>query len=334
MLSAAVPAATADNTYVVVSPAQMHGWVWWDDNTDTPNGTGQMVFGPGDPPLGVGSAQIAVTVLNDRQALLTGAYKGTPLADISYLHYWTYTTQPTHALAFQFDVQYQSADLGYQGRLIFEPGYYTNGTIQPGWQEWSPLSGRWWASKAPGTNPPLGLPCGQATPGCSWGQIRTMWPYALIRGAVLFKAGGNWEPWQGNVDAFTIGVKDQFTTYDFEPTAGCHEGDGTGDFQGNNGKANFNFDGDGCLDGDKNSVSSSNRGDGRAFQSTSISSVAMNSLGNTMKITGAGTVAGVPVTFVLLAVESTPLTPSWVSLTFSDGYSNAGNLLNGSVLLH
>jgi hypothetical protein len=40
------------------------------------------------------------------------------------------------------------------------------------------------------------------------------------------------------------------------------------------------------------------------------------------------------VAFVLVAVESTALTPGAVSYTFSDGYSTAGPLLSGSVLLH
>ena len=94
------------------------------------------------------------------------------------------------------------------------------------------------------------------------------------------------------------------------------------------------FDGDGCKDGDQDGVQSDNRGDGKDFQSTSIDSIAVNDLGNTMTIVGSGTSGGVPVGFVLVAVESTPLTPGWVSFTFSDGYSNAGTLIDGSILLH
>ncbi|HYM96182.1 MAG TPA: hypothetical protein VET26_02675 [Candidatus Sulfotelmatobacter sp.] len=116
--------------------------------------------------------------------------------------------------------------------------------------------------------------------------------------------------------------------------AGCHEGDGNGNFQGNNGHGDFNFNGDGCRDGEPDQVSSHDRGDGKAFNSTRIDSIKINSLGNTMTIAGAGTSAGVPVTFVLVAVESTPLTPGSVSMTFSDGFTNAGSLLDGSVVLH
>jgi hypothetical protein len=33
------------------------------------------------------------------------------------------------------------------------------------------------------------------------------------------------------------------------------------------------------------------------------------------------------VTFVFVAVQNTPQTPGWVSLTLSDGYRNEGNLV-------
>jgi hypothetical protein len=340
MMSAAAALPVAADSTVVVYPGNMHGWVWWDDTSDTPTGTGKMVFGPGNPHLGVGSAELAVQdkvtapTRLDRQALRTTAYQGTRLADITNLDYWTYTAQalPLHAITLQFDIQYQTSESAYQGRLVFEPGYYGNGPILPGqWQEWSPMNGNWWATGLPGR-----LTCGQGSAGCSWTLIKTLWADAHIgsRGALLFKAGGGWVMWKGNVDAFTIGIKGDETTYDFEPVAGCREGDGNGDFQGNNGNGNFQFDGDGCRDGDSDNVSSSNRGDGKAFQSTSINSIAANSSGNAMTITGTGTMAGVPVGFVMVAVERTSLTPGWVSFTFSDGYTNAGTLLNGSVLLH
>jgi hypothetical protein len=62
--------------------------------------------------------------------------------------------------------------------------------------------------------------------------------------------------------------------------------------------------------------------------------MAIDSVGHTLTIQGVGTSAGAPVAFVLVAVESTALTPGTVSYTFSDGYTNAGPLLTGSVLLH
>jgi hypothetical protein len=114
----------------------------------------------------------------------------------------------------------------------------------------------------------------------------------------------------------------------------CHEGDGGGNFQGDRGNGDFQFDSDGCIDGDRDRVDSNNRGDGKDFHSTRIDSMAIDSVGHTLTIQGVGTSAGAPVAFVLVAVESTALTPGTVSYTFSDGYTNAGPLLTGSVLLH
>jgi hypothetical protein len=116
--------------------------------------------------------------------------------------------------------------------------------------------------------------------------------------------------------------------------AGCHEGDGNGHFRGDHGDGNVDADSDGCIDGDQDHVDSDNRGDGKDFHSTSIDSVTLNSLGNTLTIAGSGTTAGAPVTFLLVEVASTALTPGSVSWTFSDGFTNTGDLLDGSISLN
>jgi parallel beta-helix repeat protein len=113
----------------------------------------------------------------------------------------------------------------------------------------------------------------------------------------------------------------------------CHEADGGGDFQGQQ-QGNFSSDNDSCKDGDQESVQSTNRGDGKDFQSTHIDSTKYDSNANTLTVSGTGVSGGLPVTFVFVALETGPTTPGWVSFIFSDGYANAGNLLNGSVLLH
>jgi hypothetical protein len=115
---------------------------------------------------------------------------------------------------------------------------------------------------------------------------------------------------------------------------GCREAHGNGNFHGNQGNGNFEFDRDGCKDGDRDQVSSAERGDGRDFQSTEITSSAFDATSNTLTITGVGTSNGVPVNFVFVAVETGPTTPGWVSFAFSDGYTNAGPLVNGFILLH
>jgi hypothetical protein len=116
---------------------------------------------------------------------------------------------------------------------------------------------------------------------------------------------------------------------------GCDESDGSGDFEGQQ-HGTFSFDEDGCQDGDQDSVQSTNRGDGRDFQSTRIDTVRIDSLGglNMITITGVGVSGGLPVSFIFEAIETGPTTPGWVSLAFSDGYTNAGNLINGNIQLH
>jgi len=86
---------------------------------------------------------------------------------------------------------------------------------------------------------------------------------------------------------------------------GCHEGDGDGQFHGDKGDGDFHFDSDGCLDGDQDQIDSNNRGDGHDFHSTRIDSIAVDSPTNTVTIAGAGTSNGSPVTFTLVAVQST-----------------------------
>lgn len=80
-------------------------------------------------------------------------------------------------------------------------------------------------------------------------------------------------------------------------------------------------------------MQSTNRGDGRDFKSTRIDSAKFDNAAHTITISGAGLSGGLPVTFVFVALETGLTTPGWVSFAFSDGYKNAGTLLNGSVLL-
>lgn len=203
-------ASAATGTTVTVTPANMQGWSFVNDQTNGP-GSGQLVSGPAGQPLGTGSAQLAVTGPADGQILGTAAYLGTRLADLTALDYWSYQSGPTLAIALQFDVRYRPSDTAYGGRLVFEP-YQTVGVVPSGWTEWNALNGRWWSSRTTpaGSN---GL-CPQASP-CTWAQVLANWPDAAIAGRVLFKAGSGWTPFTGNVDAFTIGAGTQTTTYDF-----------------------------------------------------------------------------------------------------------------------
>jgi hypothetical protein len=152
------------------------------------------------------------------------AYGGTAFSQITKLEYSTYqnpaNSNPivTIALQLNFDHNLTDADNSWQGRLVFEP-YYTFGTPALGsWQTWDALAGKWWASKAP-----FNATCSQASP-CTWAQVLGTWPNAGIHATlpgVLLKAGGGWSGgFDGNVDALTVGVSSNDTTYDFEPGLG------------------------------------------------------------------------------------------------------------------
>lgn len=225
--------ARAAGPAIVVKPSAMNGWYFWNDKNDTFAGSpGELVSGPGTPPLGTGSVRLGPLTDNGATAaghsvIATDAYFGTPLADITALSYSTYQPGPILAVAAQFDVRYRTTDTAYGGRLVFEP--YQNGavTVGSGWQAWTPLSGKWWATKTTlagtGGTRVVALPsgnCAQATP-CTWSEINAAFPAAKVYGRFLLKAGSNWLGFDGNADNLTIGVSGVDTTYDFEPETAC-----------------------------------------------------------------------------------------------------------------
>jgi len=212
-------ALIAANSTVVVSNLNSNGWAFFQE---TAVGTGSFVNGPGNPPLGSGSAQLTVNSTG-RELLGTQNHAGTNLADITQLEYSTYRQSGDSALAaslqLQIDYDTTDANVAWQGRLVYEP-YLTGATVTTGsWQTWDALApspgGAWWASGAPGN-----LVCPQSNP-CNFSEVLAAFPNAAIwndpRGAILFKAGGPWlSGFVGNVDAFTIGINNDNTTYDFE----------------------------------------------------------------------------------------------------------------------
>lgn len=228
-----VGSANATTSTVVVKPSAMNGWYFWNDKNDIFTGSpGELVPGPLAPPLGAGSVRLGPLTDNGATAaghsvIATNAYAGTALADITTLSYSTFQPGPTLAIALQFDVRYRTTDLAYGGRLVFEP--YQNGLVSvgSGWQSWSPLNGKWWASKttAAGTGGVQAVPlpagnCSQATP-CTWSEITAAFPDAVIGGRFLLKAGSNWNGFDGNADALTVGISGTDTTFNFEPETAC-----------------------------------------------------------------------------------------------------------------
>jgi len=116
--------------------------------------------------------------------------------------------------------------------------------------------------------------------------------------------------------------------------AQCQENDGDGEFDGNHGHGRFHHDHDQCEDGNPDQVSSTDRGDGKDFQSTSIQSAQLDKITRTVTIIGLGTSGGLPVSFTYVVIEAGLTTPGSVSFVFSDGFTNAGPVTSGSIILH
>jgi hypothetical protein len=116
---------------------------------------------------------------------------------------------------------------------------------------------------------------------------------------------------------------------------GCHEGDGDGHIQGEkSGEASFHFDDDACEDNIPEHVDSSDPSGNMDFHSTQILSVAFDDVAHSITVAGLGTDNGLPVAFTIVAVDSSLVPPGLFNMTLSDGYTNSGNLLDGSVRLH
>jgi hypothetical protein len=115
----------------------------------------------------------------------------------------------------------------------------------------------------------------------------------------------------------------------------CHEGDGNGSIHGkDSGTATFSFDEDSCENQDVESEQFDDPGSGTDFRSTQISAVTFDDVANTVTIVGTGTDNGIPVAFTIVGVDNGPSLPGVFSITLSDGYSNTGTLLSGSIQLY
>lgn len=114
----------------------------------------------------------------------------------------------------------------------------------------------------------------------------------------------------------------------------CRVADGNGDEPGNKGgSAHFSFHEDDCNQ-QPESEDFSDPNSGTDFHSTRVNSVVYDDVAHTVTIAGLGTNNGFPVAFTIVAVDSSLVPPGLFSITLSDGYSNSGSLLSGSITLH
>jgi len=119
-------------------------------------------------------------------------------------------------------------------------------------------------------------------------------------------------------------------------TGSCagHEEDGDGDIRGEKGgDAHFRFHHDDCNQ-EPDDEDFSDPGAGTDFHSTKVTSATFNSVAHSVTITGFGTNNGSPVAFTIVAVDSSLVAPGMFSITLSDGYTNSGNVLDGSITLY
>ena len=141
---ASLGVASADT--VIVSPLDMHGWAFVNDQAGGPCGAPscEMVNGPANPPAGTGSAHFVITAITQGNILAAALRQGTRFDHITKLTYSTYTASAVGplAIALQFNVDYDLTDTNtsYQGRIVYEP--YNNGAVALNtWQNWDAING-------------------------------------------------------------------------------------------------------------------------------------------------------------------------------------------------
>jgi hypothetical protein len=225
---------------VVVSPANMQGWSFFSLN-DTYTGPqagsiGQMVTGPGTPPLGTGSAELSTTAGGGGGGvgITTGAFDGTLLSSITSLSYDAYSAvnngQQFPYLALNVNLNDGS---GNQDTLFFEPPYQTPAAGGPGvanqgptvmneWQPWNAEIGSFWDNNnvlgSGGYNEVGTLATFETAYPLATIADSTA-PYSFIDGVTLQVGfGSDGDTFTGYVDDVTIGTASGSTTYDFEPS--------------------------------------------------------------------------------------------------------------------
>ena len=114
----------------------------------------------------------------------------------------------------------------------------------------------------------------------------------------------------------------------------AHEAGGKGDQPGKNGgKAQFafNYDDSSQLAA---AASYADSGAGVSFQATQFTSATTDEVAHTITLVGSGTNNGLPVTFTIVAADSSLAAPGLFTITLSNGYSNTGSLLDGSITVY
>jgi len=221
-------AYAASSTTLNVTPSTLQGWQIDGD----PGTSVTFVDGPATPPLGSGSVRLQIPANGDLFTNLRHpGYAGTTLSSLTALDYYTYVTQNMGGQAAYLILNVDTDNDGVTDDLLFFEPVYQNGTysgdsvpnqcgnplcVTPGqWQHWNALVGGWWSANDGFGGPPLHSLAG----------YEALHPGTKIvnradgAGGVRIAAGGGagaWDNFDGNADAFTIGVSHNNTTYNFD----------------------------------------------------------------------------------------------------------------------
>lgn len=214
-----LPAAAMAGT-VVVSPTQMNGWAFSNQDNSGTDASGTFVAGPATAPLGIGSAQLTVGNSTSSEILYNLALDdGMAVGDFTAFSYDTYRASPAGTGAvtlptLDINVSFDGGS-HYGGRFVFEPYLTGAATLDQTWQNWNPMTGNgWYWSHAT-----AGSTCSMADP-CDWSTLLTTDPGATVDYGLLFKAGSGWSSFTGNVDDFALTTSaGGTTTFDFEPAS-------------------------------------------------------------------------------------------------------------------
>jgi len=222
---------------IVVTPSNLDGWALTTvDDTYTVNpaaGTAAFVNGPGTPPLGTGSVNLATAPGGgDGSAMVgTAALDGLPLSAITSLSYSTYVTQNNGQQFPYIALSFASTGSGpADDNVIFEPPYQNPTSGNPSlpnqgatavttWQNWNAVVGGWWDGNSVAGTPGSGV--------VSFATVLADYPNAVIADfaapynaflGLEFQVGeaSPSDNFDGNVDDVTIGINGADTTYDFE----------------------------------------------------------------------------------------------------------------------
>jgi len=209
---------------IVVTPSNVG--VDWFTNDTRYEGYAAFVDGPGNPPLCSGSLEMGTKSGQDKAQLFNYDYIGTLLADIDSITYATYrhstsTNPPAQYPSINIEVDYVGDGSSYT-TLVWEPiyAYGQSNLALDTWQSWDTMApsqtgfqGGWWSTK--------NIP-GVCASNCfvDWNTIVTKNPNAKIKYGFGVNVGSGWAGvFTGAVDALSLTVGGDTTTYDFEAVA-------------------------------------------------------------------------------------------------------------------